>query len=229
MNETQLTAFATVLLVIVGLAQIVVLIAQKRQTRIALTSEYRQLWTNCKKHWGNVIFIGREEDEYYQVLDEASLNELKEKTKLHRLDTPTIWALESIQNLCGVLGEVSTRILQGHLKISDAYPIFNTEFLRHSRPLRQLFESDYPNPYFKVKSNGSHKLIKTEIQDWLTYHDGLRRRCLILFDLLWAEAARLEDLPPSDMKSAAKAKGVTGNLNRKRIFQEIYRLYQTKI
>lgn len=224
MNEVQLTAFATVLLVIVGLAQIVVLIAQKKQTRISLTSEYRQLWINCKKYLGNVIFIGREIDEYYQVLDETKIEELKEKIKSHRLDTPTIWALESIQNLSGLLGEVSTRILQGHLKISDAYPIFGTEFLRHSRPLRQIFEPEYRNPYFEENPNRQHTLIRNEIQDWLTYHDGLRRRCLILIDLLWAEATRLEDLPPTDMKSAADAKKVTGSLNRKRVFKEVYKL-----
>lgn len=224
MNENLLTAIATVLLVIVGLAQMLVLISQKRQTRIALTAQYRQLWNNCKRHWGNVIFIGREEGEYYQVLDDITINELKKKTKWHSFDTPSIWALESIQNLCGILGEISTRVLQGHLKISDVYPIFGTEFLRHSRPLRQLLEPDSENPYFNEKLDDSHKLIRNEIQDWLIYHDGLRRRCLILIDLLWAEAARLEDLPPSDMKSAADAKKITGNLNRKRIFQEINRL-----
>ena len=184
MNEALLTAIATVLLVIVGLAQIVVLIAQKRQTRIALTAQYRQLWINCKKHWGNIIFIAREKGEYYQVLDETAINKLIEKTKLHRLDTPTTWALDSIQNLSGLLGEVSTRVLQGHLKISDVYPIFGTEFLRHSRPLRQLLEPEYKNPFFKEDLEGLHKLIKNEIQDWLIYHDGLRRRCLILIDLL---------------------------------------------
>ncbi|RTY72577.1 hypothetical protein [Flavobacterium sp. LS1R10] len=224
MNESTLTALATVLLVIVGLAQVVVLIAQKRQTRIALVSEYRQLWTNCKKHWGNVIFIGRDSEEYYQVVDEKTLNELKEKTKLFRLDTPTIWALESIHNVCGVLGEVSTRILQGHLQISDAYPIFGTEFLRHNRPLRQLLDSDYHKYSLEESLNDNHKSIKTEMQDWLIYHDGLRRRCLILIDILWAEAARLEDLPPSDIQSATNAKKITGKLNRKRVFKEVLRL-----
>jgi hypothetical protein len=224
MNEIFLTALATVLLVFVGLAQVAVLIAQKGQTRIALTAQYRSLWVNCKKYWGNVIFIGREQGEYYQVLDETEINELIEKTKLHRLDTPTIWALDSIQKLCGILGEVSTRVLQGHLNISDVYPIFGTEFLRHSRLLRQLLEPEYQNPYFSEELDDYHKLIRNEMQDWLIYHDGLRRRCLILIDLLWAEAARLEDLPPSDMEDAANSKEKTGKLNRQRVFQEVYRL-----
>lgn len=224
MNENLLTAIATIFLVFVGLGQIIVLVSQKKQTRIALTEQYRQLWNNLKKHWGNVIFIGRENGEYYQVLDETSINNLKEETNKHRLDTPTIWALESIHNVCGILGEVSTRVLQGHLKISDVYPIFGTEFLRQSRPIRQLLEPEYKNSYYTKDINTHHKRIRQEIQDWLIYHDGLRRRCLILIDLLWAEAARLEDLPPNDLKSAADAKKITGRLNRKRIIQETIKL-----
>ena len=223
-NSNLLTAFATVLLVVVGLAQIIVLVSQKKQTRIALTEQYRQLWNSLKKHWGNVVFIGRENGEYYQVLDEISINNLKEETKKHRLDTPTVWALESIQKVCGTLGEISTRVLQGHLKVRDIYPIFGTEFLRQSRPLRQLLEPKYQNSYYTNETTEQHKLIRTEIQNWLVYHDGLRRRCLIIIDLLWAEAARLEDLPPDDMKSAADAKKITGGLNRKRVLQETIRL-----
>ncbi|MCU4494209.1 hypothetical protein KTI63_17295 [Acinetobacter guillouiae] len=223
-NSNYLTAVATTLLVLVGLAQIFVLFSQKQQTRIALTEQYRQLWSSLKQYWGTVVFMGRENGEYYQVLDEPSINTLRDKILEHRLDTPTIWALESIQQVCGTLGEISTRVLQGHLNIADIYPIFGTQFLRQNRPLRQLLEPEYLTYYHNVEITRQHKNIKREIQDWLIYHDGLRRRCLILIDLLWAEAARLEDLPPDDMQSAAEAKKKSGSLNRKRIFDEMIRL-----
>ncbi|UGS21815.1 hypothetical protein [Flavobacterium cyclinae] len=223
-NSNFLTAIATVLLVLVGLVQIFVLYSQKKQARIALTEQYRQLWHSLKKYWGNVIFIGRENGEYYQVLDDVSINNLKIEIEKHRLGTPTIWALDSIQKVCGVLGEISTRILQGHLNIADIYPIFGTQFLRQSRPLRQLLEPEYQNSYQTNETAEQHKYIRTEVQDWLVYHNGLRRRCLILIDLLWAEAVRLEDLPPYDTQSAALAKDKTGSLNRKRIFDETIRL-----
>jgi len=77
-NSNFLTAIATVLLVLVGLIQIFVLFSQRKQTRIALTEQYRQLWNSLKNYWGNVIFIGRENGEYYQVLDEISINALKD-------------------------------------------------------------------------------------------------------------------------------------------------------
>jgi len=84
-NSNFLTAIATVFLVLVGLVQIFVLFSQKKQTRIVLTAQYRQLWNSLKNHWGNVIFIGRENGEYYQVLDEASINKLKDETKKHNV------------------------------------------------------------------------------------------------------------------------------------------------
>lgn len=224
-NSNFLTAIATILLVLVGLIQIYVLFSQKKQTRIALTEQYRQLWYSLKKYWGNVVFIGREGGEYYQVLDELSINAIRTEISKYRLDTPSIWALESIQKVCGTLGEVSTRVLQGHLKIADIYPIFGTQFLRQTRPLRILLDPTYENnSYQSDKTTKEHKLIRNEIQDWLLYHDGLRRRCLILIDLLWTEATRLEDLPPDEMKNAADTKKKTGNLNRKRVFKETIKL-----
>jgi len=224
MNDAALTALATVLLVIVGLAQVFVLIAQKRQTRVALISGYRQLWNDYKPFWGNVIFIGRTEGEYYQVVNDERLNQLRELADNHSYSTPSIWALESVQKIFGLLGEISTRILQGHLNVSDTYPVFGTEFLRHSRPLRQLLEPSYRH-YFSLEfESDNHQATRKEMQDWLIYHDGLRRRCLVLIDLLWAEAARLEDLPPDEMRSAADAKVSTGKLNRDRVFTEVIRL-----
>ena len=98
-NSNLLTAIATALLVLVGLIQIIILVSQRKQTRIVLTEQYRELWNSLKKYWGNIIFIGRENGEYYQILDEMSINKLKDETKKHRLDTPTIWALESIQKV----------------------------------------------------------------------------------------------------------------------------------
>lgn len=224
MNSSTLTAIATILLVVVGFAQILILNSQKRQTRISLIAQYRKLWNDCKEYFGNVIFIGRETGEYYQTHSQNKLKELEKLTSQHRLDMPTTWALESVQNVFNVLDELTVRILQGHLKVSDTYPIVGTGFLRHSRPLRQLLDSEYHNPYFSSHSDKNHIQIHKEMQDWLIYHDGLRRRCLILMDILWAEAVRLEDLPPSDIRSAANAKKKTGKLNRKRIFSETIRL-----
>jgi hypothetical protein len=224
LSDSALTAIATILLVLVGLAQVFILISQKRQTRIALIAEYRQLWNDNKKHWGNIVYIGRSSNEYYQVVNKKRLNKLKEKTLEYNLYEPTIWARESVQKICGILAEVSTRLLQGHLTISETYPIFGTEFLRQSRALRQLLEPNYQHYFSHESDSKNHNSVRKEVQDWLIYHDGVRRRCLILIDLLWAEACRLEDLPSFEMQSAADAKKISGKNNRKRVFQEVFRL-----
>lgn len=221
MSDGTLTAVATVLLVIVGLAQVFVLISQKRQTRIALIAEYRQIWNEYKDHWGNIIFIGRDVDEYYQVITTERIRVLKNLEDKYANDAPTIWARESSQKIFGFLGEVSTRLLQGHLTVADVYPIFGTELLRQSYPIRRLLESSYSKPYGRYMELNNHVYIRREVQSWLVYHGGLQRRCLILIDLLWAEAVKLEDLPPSDVISAAKAKKETGKLNKERLFNEV--------
>ncbi|AGF53240.1 slr0666 [Synechocystis sp. PCC 6803] len=224
MDNATITAIATGLLVVVGIAQIGILTSQNRQTRLALVSEYWKRWHNSKDYWGRIIFVGRELDEYYQVLNQKELRELCDLLKEVRSDAPTIWALESIRVVSGILGDVSMRILQGQLDVSDAYPIFGTSLLRHSLPLRKLLDSSYQDRHFDPGISESHKEVRRELQHWLIYHNGLRRRCLILLDLLWAEAVRLEDLPPQDIESAAEAKKQTGSRNRSRLFREALRL-----
>lgn len=219
-----ITIVSTILLTISGIIQIIIANSQKEQTRISLVTQYRELWDEYKEYWGIIIFISRRKGEYYQILNEEKISELTERTKEYIWGVPTIWTLESIQKISGLLGEISTRIMQGHLKVSDIYPIFGTQFLRQSRPLRELLESEYGTRTNSKYSDENHNLFKSEVQDWLVYHDGLRRRCLILIDLLWAESARLEDLPPYEMQSGANAKQITGKLNRKRVFKEVYRL-----
>lgn len=167
-----------------------------------------------KASWGVIIFTGRDQDEYYQVVDQ---NELKHFAKLKdeaNNSTPTIWALDASRSIFTTLSKICIKIIQNQITISDVYSIFGTDLLRQSKPLRILLDSYYPNGH--SRPDRIHSKIRKEVQDLLIYHDGVRRRCLILLDMLWAEAARLEDLPPSDLKSAAETKIKTGKLNKKK-------------
>ncbi len=156
LDSTLITALATGLLVIVGFAQVIVLIAQKKQTRLQLVTEYRKRWNSYQKYWGKVVFIGRNEDEFYQVLNEKKLQELNNLKKITSHSQPTIWAKESIQIVCGTLSEISVRILNDDLKVSDAYSIFGSEFLRHSKPLRVLLDNEYKNYDFESNIQNEH-------------------------------------------------------------------------
>lgn len=232
MTETEwsavLTAVATGLLVVVGAAQLMVLQAQRRQQRLDLAEVYRRRWSDGANQWAAVVFLGREADEFYQVASKGQLAAFKAAMNESSAYEQDIWALHAVRTISSILSDVTLRILQGQLRISDAYPIFGTELLRHSRPLRALLDgSGYGGYYGRLgpdEQQRSHLSLRGHMQDWLIYHDGIRRRSLILIDMLWAEATRLEDLPPSDIESAADAKKLTGKLNRVRLKQEFYRL-----
>ncbi|HHG8771732.1 TPA: hypothetical protein ACPYU1_001058 [Raoultella planticola] len=227
MNSTTFTALATGLLVAAGFAQVIVLIAQRRQQRLDWVEVYRQRWSERKKDWINVVYIGRQHGSYYQVADIKKINKLDKATLKTNNSHPTIWALNSTQKIFGLLSDICLKILQGKLLVQDIYPIFGTEFLRHSVAIRAIIDGMYSSDYGRIGPNDIEKLhekIRREARTWLICHDGIRRRCLILIDLLWAEASRLEDLPPDDLKSAADVKKISGDKNRKRLLKESTRL-----
>ncbi|UKA11691.1 hypothetical protein [Photobacterium damselae] len=223
MDNELIMSILTGLLVFVGLAQVLILIHQKRQNQLVLLQEYRNRWNEYQRQWAITIFIGRTDDDYYQVAAKNLHLELMGLVEEYSLREPTTWALEAIRCVSNTLSDICTRILQGQLEISDVYPLFGSELLRHSRPLRILLDVYYPKEHAPYEDH-SHKNIRRELQDWLIYHDGIRRRCLILIDLLWAEAARLEDLAPSDIGDAANAKIYSGKQSRKRLINEIQKI-----
>ncbi len=223
MNNELIMSILTGLLVLVGIAQVMILINQKRQNQLVLLQEYRTRWSVYRKQWAILIFIGRCKGDYYQVAEQEILQELSVLVEKYSNSSPTVWALESVRCVCNTLSDVCIRVIQGQLDIKDVYPLFGSELLRQSRPLRVLLDVYYTEPHEPHESQ-EHGNIRKELQDWLIYHDGIRRRCLILIDLLWAEAVRLEDLSPIDIKSAADAKKYTGGICKKRLVKEIRKI-----
>lgn len=223
MNNELVMSFLTGLLVLVGAAQVMILMNQKRQNQLALLQEYRNRWGNNKRQWATVVFFGRQNGDYYQVAEKSLLVELNDTVNNHSYGSPTVIALESVQSVCNILSDICIRILQGQLEVKDVYPLFGSELLRHSRPLRVLLDVYYPL-FHDPHELKNHNSIRKELQDWLIYHNGIRRRCLILMDLLWAEAVRLDDLSPGDIRSAANAKKVSGKINRDRLVAELKRV-----
>lgn len=221
------TALATGLLVLVGFAQVVVLRGQRRQQRLDQAETYRKRWADSRGDWAKVVFLGHDRGAYYQVADSQTVEKLEEDVAAGS-EGRVAWAYESVRNISALLSDVSLRILQGQLQVSDIYPVFGSELLRQSRQLRNLLEHGYSrSPYGRLgpsPAEREHDSLRGHLNSWLVYHDGIRRRCLILIDLLWAEAARLEDLPPDDLKSAADAKVASGENCRKRLSSECKRL-----
>lgn len=229
MTDAELTALATILLVVVGGAQVAILSGQRQQQRLDWAEMYRRRWTELQGDWATIVFLGRKAEDYYQVAHHVKLQELRESSRKHSNDVASSWAQASVRNVCCMLSDLCSRILQGHIKIDEIYPIFGTELLRQGAPLRTLLDGNSEH----LKCYGSagptdeesrHDRLRSEITTWLFCHDGIRRRCLIMIDLLWAEAARLEDLPPYELITAADAKARSGHLNRARLGVEVKRL-----
>lgn len=229
MEEGQWTALATVLLVIVGAAQVFILSGQRLQQRLDWAEMYRRRWAELKGDWAIIVFLGRRASDYYQVAHHETLQELREAVRAPSTGVASSWAQASVRNVCGMLSDLCSRVLQGQIKIQEVYPIFGTELLRQGAPLRALLDgrSDHLMCYGRLgptEEESRHDSIRGELTTWLVCHDGIRRRCLIMIDLLWAEAARLEDLPPYEVEAAANAKSTTGHLNRARLRTEVLRL-----
>ncbi len=227
MDNATFTSLATGLLVVVGIAQAAVLVGQRRQQRLDWIEIYRHRWSEMQQSFAQVVYLGREYGAYYQVADLELIERLNAAGAKATHNTPTIWARASARDVCGILSDVCQRIMQGRLHVQEVYPVFGTELLRHSAALRALLDGSYLPIYGTFESSDAaskHDYIRREVQTWLVCHDGIRRRCLILIDLLWAEAARLEDLPPDDLMRAAEAKKLTGERNRTRLLNEVLRL-----
>jgi hypothetical protein len=229
MQEGELTALATVLLVIVGIAQAGILSGQRQQQRLDWAEMYRIRWTELRGDWATIVFLGRKVSDYYQIAHHEKLQELREASSKHPRDVASSWAQASVRNVCGMLSDLCSRILQGHIKIQEVYPIFGSELLRQGASLRTLLDgkSDYLKCYGSLgptEEESRHDQLRSEMTTWLVCHDGIRRRCLIMIDLLWAEAARLEDLPPFELMAAADAKKRSGYMNRARLSTEVRRL-----
>jgi hypothetical protein len=229
MTDAELTALATVLLVVVGAAQVGILSGQRQQQRLDWAETYRRRWTELKGDWATIVFLGRQATDFYQIAHHAQLAELREASRSSSNEVASSWAQASVRNVCGMLSDLCSRILQGHIKIHEIYPIFGTELLRQGAPIRTLLDgnSGYLKCYGSIgptEEESKHDRLRSEVTTWLVCHDGVRRRCLILIDLLWAEAARLEDLPPYELVIAANAKANTGHLNRARLANETRRL-----
>lgn len=229
MSDVEMTALATVLLVLVGGAQVIILFGQRLQQRLDWSEIYRRRWIELQKDWATVVFIGRGSFEYYQVAHPDYLKELRKASMMDSNGVASSWALSSVRNVCGIMSDLCSRVLQGQIKVQEIYPIFGTELLRQGAPLRTLLDgqSEHLKCYGArgpTEEEAKHDDLRREMITWLACHDGIRRRCLILIDLLWAEAARLEDLPPYELAAAANSKLVTGRLNRERLKAEVYRL-----
>jgi hypothetical protein len=132
--------------------------------------------------------------------------------------------INAARDLVDFWGSVSTYVLRGQLSPQSAYAILGPEFVRASKMVRTLLGNA------TYRQTGSEELAcfsdfggdKTDwIADWINadQYEGQVERVLCMQDLLWAQAAKQQDLYDHELELAAYTKRQygTGVRSRKRV------------
>jgi len=137
------TAYATGILALIGLSQVLILISQRTQLRLDWAETYRKRWGDIRVDWSKVIYFGHASGDYYQIASAEVISDIYRMKAERQNTTREIWALEPAIRVFNELNDICLRIMQGHLRIGDIYPILGTEFLRQSAAMRNLLDYEY--------------------------------------------------------------------------------------
>lgn len=130
----------------------------------------------------------------------SSLGFLTARARLPQLSVP-----EDVYRLpLEALATISAYILRGRVGPGLAYEVFGPHIARKSGTVRFITDVQPDSTYY------------------LNYYPGVRRRVLILVDVLWAEAARVGDLEEHEMREGmhTKRRYASGVRNRVRARRE---------
>lgn len=227
----------TGLLVLFAAGQVYVIRQQRLLAELQVVHELREQWQAIRHEWLGMLVLGghlylditQEASTKYPVLADERIGNYRTVVHFNRrkgswgevqraLDEDELSLLSHGSDLnfpeefhrqpLGLLATVCAYVIRGRLSVGTAYEVFGTDLTRNSSSIRYVTD---------VAPNSTY---------YLHYYPGIRRRVLILLDLMWAEAANRGDLDPSERNKAAKAKRdeKTGLRNRRRLRAEARRL-----
>ncbi|MGQ0434900.1 MAG: hypothetical protein ACT452_21130 [Microthrixaceae bacterium] len=231
-----LVAGATIGYVALTAGLLALALFQARRDEVSLITSLSDRWGRAQGDWVRAMLIARGPTDYYNVaapLETAHyaklLMDLQEFAGVGLEDPQWHARHQALANrsreyeeraaaTIELLAGISLLVLRGRLSPSGAYAVVGPQLVRNGGSLRTLLP-DAPQraPYGEG--------LAWNLQNWATYRPGVVRRVLILLDLAWAEAARLGDLGPFELATAAdvKASG-TGQRNRDRLFRQVRRV-----
>lgn len=248
MTAAQAAAAATVGLLILAAGQFALLRRQARREEVLLLAQLIERWNSLQSDWERLILIARGPSSYYLISptdDTARYRDLL-AARLDEARTPgdhSRWLTVSHElHIYRRAAEACLRffattcllVLNARLTSELLYAVFGTELPRNSGAIRALL--DYPDQdpdslgfdltdFTGAGDSPDQAAMRAEetmrfiARDWVGYQPGIRERVLILIDILWAEAAKREDLNGRDLILAAevKRKLQTGARNRRRV------------
>lgn len=227
----------TALLVLFAAGQVYVIRQQRLLAELQVVHELREQWLAVRDEWLGMLVLGGhfyldipvDASSRYPVLADERIAQYRELVHFNRskrswaeieeaLDEDEVALLshgsplqfpEEFHRLpLGILATVCAYILRGRLTMGSAYEVFGADLTRNSSSVRYVTD---------VAPNSTY---------YLNYYPGVRRRVLVLLDLMWAEAATRGDLNHREATAAAdtKDKWKTGLRNRRRLRAEARRL-----
>lgn len=232
----NLPILLTGLLVAFAAGQVVVIRQQRALAELQVVHELREQWQSVHKEWTGFLVLGGHfyldipEDvaDAYPVLRHEDVDEYRRLVHFNRRCrscdeiksrvTQDEFALLSQRSLefpeefhrlpLGLLATVCAYILRGRVSTGTAYEAFGSDLTRNGSSIRYVTDLAPNSTYY------------------LGYYPGVRRRVLILVDLMWTEAAKRGDLQLLEHAKAAdtKRKHRTGLRNRRRLREELRRL-----
>lgn len=193
---------------LIAINQTWLIYVQARQARVEQCNNVADLWQGSRDSWRIMIgaamrgsfyspMLTLEEDRKVRAVAEGAQGEFAQDQ---------IWLSDHCRTALGALSLASDLVLSGRLIPSDLYVILGLDLARRSRALRDVLFMN--NPIF------------THV-DTMHPQRGQRERILALVDLMWAEAARRDDLSPWALERAAEIKrSGTGKIARKRMMTQ---------
>jgi hypothetical protein len=118
------------------------------------------------------------------------------------------WPAEMYRTPLELLALISSYVLQGRVGPRVVYDVLGAELIRNSASLRYAVD------------------VSPIVTYYLGSYPGVRRRVLMLLDLMWAEAAARGDLAPLEAQTARSTKREfgSGDRNRRRLRREARRI-----
>lgn len=233
----SIEALLTALLALFAAGQVYVIRQQRLLAELQVVHELREQWNAVEDEWIGMLVLGGhfyldvpdEVSAKYPVLSHERIDEYRSLVHFHRrkksweamsdsLDEDELALLSHGSVLrfpeafhrqpLELLGTVCAYLLRGRLTIGTAYEVFGADLIRNSSSIRYVTDAAPSSTYF------------------LRNYPGIRRRVLILLDLVWAEAVKRGDLDALEARkaAAAKAQARTGLRNRRRLRAEARRL-----
>lgn len=194
-------------------------------SEVNLLNSLREDWKQLHISWQRAHLTVIGPSNYYTSADEPLvaefnklMNDLASGGYSHDDARSLAWPwILAIRNVVEFLDIVAGYVLRGQLSPEHAHAVLGPEISRRSRTVRALLGTPARDQRFPGFRPGKFNEPYIQSYDWIgawmkaDEYGGRIERVLCLQDILWAQAARQQDLYSHELKCAAEAKRTTGS------------------